>query len=294
MAAAERKVCTALSASMLSMPRMSSSEDAALRKTVLPPLRAGGAFFFCPCRSASSTRRTSSGFTVILRMPAFRLRLPSLLTAVTSAHWRTPGISTWSPARMGRLGLGMGSRLSCRTPTAASASLRRRRRSAFSPLSSMAVRAAAWRRRISSSSAKMALVCCRASFRMRRASASPRLRAFSLAFSICSRNSLAFRASSSRRTARRSSSCSFFSSAWRLLSSWVMTSSKRTLSPFICRLASAMTSSLRPSRWEMAKALDFPGMPMSSRYVGRRVSTSNSQEAFSTPAVVMAKVFSSA
>ena len=33
---------------------MSSSEDAALRKTVLPPLRAGGAFFFCPCFSASA------------------------------------------------------------------------------------------------------------------------------------------------------------------------------------------------------------------------------------------------
>ena len=44
----------------------------------------------------------------------------------------------------------------------------------------------------------------------------------------------------------------------------------------------------------MAKALDLPGIPMSRRYVGRSVWTSNSQDAFSTPAVVMAKVLSSA
>ena len=66
------------------------------------------------------------------------------------------------------------------------------------------------------------------------------------------------------------------------------------LSLSICAFAFSITLSESPSRLEMAKAFDFPGMPISSLYVGQSVSTSNSQLAFSTPAVVMAKVFSSA
>ena len=43
-----------------------------------------------------------------------------------------------------------------------------------------------------------------------------------------------------------------------------------------------------PSFFEIAKALDLPGTPISSLYVGCRVSTLNSQLAFVTPGVFMA------
>ena len=43
----------------------------------------------------------------------------------------------------------------------------------------------------------------------------------------------------------------------------------------------------------MAKALLFPGIPINSLYVGRRVSTLNSQQAFSTPSVERANNFNS-
>ena len=42
-------------------------------------------------------------------------------------------------------------------------------------------------------------------------------------------------------------SASRFSICWRLASSWVRISSKRTLSPLICTFALSMTSSGRPS-----------------------------------------------
>ena len=100
---------------------------------------------------------------------------------------------------------------------------------------------------------------------MRRASASPLVRALSLAFSICSRKVRAFRASSSRCRHSRSASPWAFSSRWRFSSSWVSTSSNRTDSLSICALAFSMTLSSSPSRREMAKALDLPGIPISSR-----------------------------
>ena len=45
---------------------------------------------------------------------------------------------------------------------------------------------------------------------------------------------------------------------------------------------------------DIAKALDFPGTPKTSLYVGIRVATSNSHEAFSTPFVSRAYILSSA
>ena len=186
-------------------------------------------------------------------------------TDTTSAGVLTPGISTRSPARMGRLGLGMGSCRASRRDTASSASFSVRRRAARASFSFSIRSALAWAFRISLSSWNTWSAAVRASRRMRLASASPRLRALSLARSICSRNSRARLASSSRWRSRRSASCSRFSRAWRFSSSWVRMSSNRTLSPLICPWAAAMTSSGSPSRREMAKALDLPGMPISSR-----------------------------
>ena len=45
---------------------------------------------------------------------------------------------------------------------------------------------------------------------------------------------------------------------------------------------------------EIANALERPGTPINKRYVGRRVCTSNSQQAFSTPSVCNAYSFNSA
>ena len=166
---------------------------------------------------------------------------------------------------MGRLGLGIGSERASRLSIASSASFSWRRSSALASLALMARSALACSFRIRSSSANTASEAERASRRMRLASASPRLRAFSLARCICSRNSRAFRASSSRWRYSRSVSCSRFSNACRLASSWVSTSSNRTLSLLICDWALVITSSGMPSRREMAKALDLPGIPISSR-----------------------------
>lgn len=67
-----------------------------------------------------------------------------------------------------------------------------------------------------------------------------------------------------------------------------MVASMLALSVLTRLRASSMISCGRPSRSEMAKALDLPGMPMSRWYVGRRESTSNSHEAFMTPGCVVA------
>ena len=48
-----------------------------------------------------------------------------------------------------------------------------------------------------------------------------------------------------------------------------------------------------PSLLDIANALLLPGTPISSLYVGLRVFTSNSQDAFSTPGVDMAYSLSS-
>ena len=55
------------------------------------------------------------------------------------------------------------------------------------------------------------------------------------------------------------------SMAWRCSSSWVSTSSKRTFSASMRAAARSMTCRGRPSRSEMANALDLPGIPISSR-----------------------------
>ena len=131
-------------------------------------------------------------------MPALSCSIPSLPTDTTSAGVFTPGSSTRSPLRIGRLGFGIGSWRASRLLTASSASFSRLRRAARASFSFMLRSAFAWALRISLSSLKTWSAAVRASRRIRLASASPRLRAFSLARSICSRNSLAFRASSSR------------------------------------------------------------------------------------------------
>ena len=248
------------------MPRISSSRAAEARRA-----RSGfwrmvtAGVFFRAARSSSSMSRTSSALAFIFRIPAFNCNVPSLPTDTTSAGWRTPGNSTRSPARMGRLGLGMGSCRASRLETASSASFSWRRRAARASFSLRARSALAWAFRMSDSSWNTWSAAARASRRIRLASASPRLRALSLARSIWSRNSLALRAFSSRWRSKRSASCSRFSKAWRFSSSWVRMSSNRTLSPLICSWAAAMTSSGSPSLREMAKALDLPGMPISSR-----------------------------
>ena len=72
--------------------------------------------------SSSSIKRTSSFLTVMERTPALSTSR-SPLTAVTSAGRFVPGISTRSPARMGRDGAGIGSRDSSRTPARSRAAL---------------------------------------------------------------------------------------------------------------------------------------------------------------------------
>ena len=53
-------------------------------------------------------------------------------------------------------------------------------------------------------------------------------------------------------------------------------------------------SSDNPNFLEIANALDFPGIPISNRYVGCKVSTSNSHDALIMPSVRIAYSFSSA
>ena len=57
-------------------------------------------------------------------------------------------------------------------------------------------------------------------------------------------------------------------------------------------LATLESKSLKELR-EIAKALDLPGIPIRSLYVGCNVFTSNSHDAFSTPSVVSANILSS-
>ena len=75
-----------------------------------------------------------------------------------------------------------------------------------------------------------------------------------------------------------------FSRSLKILffSSSDITSSNFTLSVSICFFALSMINCESPSRFEIANALLFPGIPIRSLYVGARVSTSNSHDAFST------------
>ena len=97
MTAVERKVSTTLSASSVSMPRMSSSRLAAVRRPVTAVRVGLGAFFFMAARSSSSMSRTSSALAFIFKIPAFSCKVPSPPTPTTSAGVETPGISTRSP-----------------------------------------------------------------------------------------------------------------------------------------------------------------------------------------------------
>ena len=71
----------------------------------------------------------------------------------------------------------------------------------------------------------------------------------------------------------------------RLSSKRETTSSNIVLSSETSSFACSTMFAGIPRRAEMANALERPGTPMSRRYVGRSVATSNSQQAFSTPTV---------
>ena len=121
--------------------------------------------------------------------------------------------------------------------------------------------------------------------------------AFSSSFSFFASNCLACFSSSSfclrisaviRTASSRSSSARFLSS-----SRDDMTSSKAMSPPSSKVLALSVIPSGSPSLCDISKALDFPGRPVISLYVGLRVSTSNSIEAFSTSSVDIAYFFNS-
>ena len=92
------------------------------------------------------------------------------------------------------------------------------------------------------------------------------------------------------RSASRRSSSIFR----RLSSSRVTTSSNIVLSSETSVFARSTIPSGMPRRFEIANAFDLPGTPIRSRYVGRSVATSNSQQPFSTPSVRSAYAFNSA
>ena len=168
--------------------------------------------------------------------------------------------STVSPARAGRVGGGAGS--SGRAPSFPSASLRLRRRAARSSLTRCQSSSFRWRRRMSLSSWSAVSL---ASSRMARASAwafSTALARSASILALYSREALAVSSISRRSRAAASFSRSI---SWRCSSSWVSTSSKRTFSASMRAAAFWMMDLGRPSRSEMAKALDLPGMPMSRR-----------------------------
>ena len=83
------------------------------------------------------------------------------------------------------------------------------------------------------------------------------------------------------------------SSLIRVASKSVRTSSNALASEVTRFLASSIISADRPSLCDMANALLLPGTPINRRYVGRRVVTSNSQQAFSTSGVCRAYSFNS-
>ena len=105
---------------------------------------------------------------------------------------------------------------------------------------------------------------------------------------ICARSWSCF--ASSLSLAMSALSCSI---SLLLLSRSAIRVSKSTVSLSILALALSMMLSSIPSFFAMAKAFDFPGIPIISLYVGWSVATSNSQLAFSTPGVLMANVLSS-
>ena len=196
-------------------------------------------------------------------MPAWSWREPSLFTDRTVAWVPIFTSSTVSPALAGRVGGGAGSW--GRWPSLPSAWLRlwsRAERSSLTRCQSSSLR---WRRRISFSSRKVCSAVSRASSRMARASAwafSTALARWASSWALYSRLALAVSSISRRSFAAASFS---FSIWWRCSSSWVSTSSNRTFSASMRAAAFWMISLGRPSRSEMAKALDLPGMPMSSR-----------------------------
>ena len=144
-------------------------------------------------------------------------------------------------------------------------------------LSSVLRRSSSWRKMNSLEARALSSICL----------------ALSVCFSISSslrailrlRSSSAFRLKFSYSWRSFSASSRAFSISIRLVSRRSITSSKFLFSRLISWLARAIMSSEIPSFSEIAKAFDLPGVPTISLYVGRRVSISNSQDAFCTPGV---------
>ena len=108
-------------------------------------------------------------------------------------------------------------------------------------------------------------LAARASSMMDRASAWAFSTTLARSASSLSRYSLALAADCSISSFSRLASVRSFSISWRCWSSLVSTSSKRTFSASSRAAAFSMIYSGSPSRREMAKALDLPGMPRISR-----------------------------
>ena len=209
-----------------------------------------------------STTRTSLCLAEIFRIPAWSWRVPSLFTDRTDAFVPIDTSSTVSPARASRVGGGASG--SCTgPPMPRSASLSRRRASARPSFTCCQSRSF---RFFSSFSSEMARsLAARASWMMERASAWAFSTTLARSASRRSRYSRALAADCSISSFRRRASVRSFSISWRCWSSLVSTSSKRTFSASSRAAAFSMIYSGRPSRREMAKALDFPGMPRISR-----------------------------
>ena len=220
------------------------------------------------CRStfflvSPSTTRTSSCLAVMVRMPAWSRRVPSLFTERTSALVPMDTSSTVSPSRAGRVGGGTGA--SGRRPRRSSASLSRwraRARWSFTCCQFCSFRLCF---SISRSWAKTWSLASRAWRSTSSASARAFSAALSRAFSVSRRYSSARAAACAASRRSRAASSRSRSSSWRRTSIWLSTSSKRTFSASMRAAAAWMTPSSSPSRREMAKALDLPGTPMSSR-----------------------------
>ena len=198
-------------------------------------------------------------------MPALRFSVPSGFTSMTSAFTPMEMISTVSPARTSREDFfsSFGS-----SGLAAfilfSDSLSLRRSSLLASFTLWASSSSFALRRISSSSAKVSSAVCLASAIMRSASRRDFSSAFSSRTASSARKNAAFLALSSASRSFTAASALSRSSISRVCSSFSMVASKLAFCTPTRALASSIISSPRPSRFEMAKAFDLPGMPTSS------------------------------
>ena len=188
--------------------------------------------------------------------------MPSLLTESTVARVPMEISSTVSPFSAGRVG-GGGSTWGALPPMFRSASLSRRRASARPSFTFCQSRS--WRFFSSFSSEMARSLAARASSMIARASALAFSTTLARSASSFSRYARACSADCSISSFSRLASARSFSISCRCWSRRVRTSSNRTFSASSRAAAFSMIYSGRPSRREMAKALDLPGMPSTRR-----------------------------